>query len=75
MASPGSTSTASRGSAPGGTSSSLFDSSFPATSMSGGFNQGPVITEQDGRRTLKMEIDIGKDFNPSDLNIKVCKKL
>ena len=48
--------------------------SFPPSSMptlgGGSLKKGPVVTAEDGSKTLRMEVDIGAEFSASDLNIK-----
>ena len=38
------------------------------------FKTGPVLTEQDGSRRLKMTVEIGKEFRPEEVQVKTVDK-
>ena len=38
------------------------------------FKTGPVLTEQDGSRRLKMTVEIGKEFKPDEVMVKTVDK-
>jgi HSP20 family molecular chaperone IbpA len=50
----------------------LIPSSTPPPSSS--FRSGPIVTEQDGSRKLKIEVDIGREFGPEDIMVKTVDK-
>ena len=39
-----------------------------------GFKTGPVLTEQDGTRRLKMTVEIGREFKPDEVMVKTVDK-
>lgn len=39
-----------------------------------GFKTGPVLTEQDGTRRLKMTVEIGREFRPEEVMVKTVDK-
>ncbi len=46
----------------------------PQTSPGSGFKTGPVLTEQDGARKLKMTVDIGAEFKPEEVLVKTVDR-
>lgn len=54
--------------------SSLSSMPPPPSSPRTGFRTGPVLTEQDGTKKLKMTVEIGNEFKPEEIMVKTVDR-